>query len=259
MSNQSCLLIYLTYLIHFELLLRTMLNRWCGSPVKAIDKNWLFHKVSWLFQYLVFSLIFDLAYGDWVTLISNQSRLLIYLNYLIHFELILDPMILDSVILDPVILNPAFPWTKLPLPFILSRLFSSSLWYSVILQINAGPNKRSHKLWNSLSFLALFRETGSLAGCLGKGWTFLIFVCFVWWFREKLLILHQEAHRNFLALSTKGDNDNSNINYDMCLLTYSYLRFSPICSYKYLLIFLANWDQTWQHNILIKKITSIYN
>ena len=138
MSNQSCLLIYLTYLIHFELLLRTMLNRWCGSPVKAIDKNWLFHKVLWLFQYLVFSLIFALAYGDWVTLISNQSRLLIYLIYLIHFELILDPMILDSVILDPVILNPAFPWTKLPLPFILSRLFSSSLWYSVILQINAG-------------------------------------------------------------------------------------------------------------------------
>ena len=39
MSNQSGLLIYLTYLIHFELLLRTMLNRWCGSPVKAIDKN----------------------------------------------------------------------------------------------------------------------------------------------------------------------------------------------------------------------------
>ena len=183
---------------------------------------------------------------------------MIYLIYLSHFELILDPMILDSVILDPVILIQLFHETKLPLTFILSRLFSSSLWYSVIFQINAGPNKRSHKLWNSLSFLTLFRETGSLVGCLGKGWTFLIFVCFVWWFREKLLILHQEAHRNFLALSTKGDNDNSNINY-MCLLTYSYLRFSLICSYKYLLIFLANWDQTWQHNILIKKTPCIFN
>ena len=57
MSNQSCLLIYLTYLIHFELLLRTMLNRWCGSPVKAIDKNWLFHKVLWLFQYFLLFLL----------------------------------------------------------------------------------------------------------------------------------------------------------------------------------------------------------
>ena len=40
---------------------------------------------------------------------SNQSRLLIYLIYLIHFELILDPVILDPVILDPVILDPVIP------------------------------------------------------------------------------------------------------------------------------------------------------
>ena len=58
-----------------------------------------------------------------------------------------------------------------------------------------------------------------------------------------------------MARSTKGNNDNSNINYDMRLLTYSYPRFSLICGYKYLLVFLANWDQTWQHNILIKKNT----
>ena len=38
---------------------------------------------------------------------------MIYLIYLSHFELILDPMILDSVILDPVILNPAFPWNQI--------------------------------------------------------------------------------------------------------------------------------------------------
>ena len=40
---------------------------------------------------------------------SNQSCLLIFIIYLVHFELILGPVILDPVILDPVILDPVFP------------------------------------------------------------------------------------------------------------------------------------------------------
>ena len=48
----------------------------------------------------------------WLSHVNEQSNM-IYLIYLIHFELILDPwsLILDpwSLILDPVILDPVFP------------------------------------------------------------------------------------------------------------------------------------------------------
>ena len=72
-----------------------------------------------------------------------------------------DPWFGDLRSGDPWFGDPWFgdPWSSFsmepnpPPPFILLRLFSSFLWCSVILQINVGPNKRSHKLWNSLSFL----------------------------------------------------------------------------------------------------------
>ena len=78
----------------------------------------------WLFQYLVYFfyyicadfayfLLFSLEHTRdlyWVTLMSNQSRLLIYLIHLIHFELILDPW--WSLILYSLIQWSGGPWSS---------------------------------------------------------------------------------------------------------------------------------------------------
>ena len=82
----------------------------------------------WLFQYLVYFFYYicaDFAYFllfslehtrdlDWVTLTSNQSRLLIYLIHLIHFELILDPwsLIRWYLILYSLIQWSGGPWSS---------------------------------------------------------------------------------------------------------------------------------------------------
>ena len=161
----------MTYLITFHKSTQEFLDHGVKSDIfvqatsflsidLSIDKNWLFFILNWSFI-------------QWSLIRWSLIRWSLTWWSLIRWSLI-----------------QLFHGAKSPPPFISLRLFSSFLWYSVILQINAGLNKRSHKLWNSLSFLAVFRETGNLTGCLGEGWTFLIFVCFVWWFREKFLILH---------------------------------------------------------------------
>ena len=104
----------------------------------SIDKNWLFFILNWSF--IRWSLIrWSLIRWSsiWWSLIRWSS---------IWWSLIRWSLIRWSLI-------QLFHGAKSLPPFILLRLFSSFLWYSVILQINVGPNKRSHKLWNSLSFL----------------------------------------------------------------------------------------------------------
>ena len=108
---------------------------------QIMSENWHFHKVVWLFQYGVFSLIFALAYGrSWLSHVDEQSMTPINLFnlfvYLIHFELILNPwsLILDpwSLILDSVILDPIFQGNPLqndiqfhPVHFLLSYFNST--------------------------------------------------------------------------------------------------------------------------------------
>ena len=122
-------LIKMTYLITFHKSTQEFLDHGVKSDIfvqatsflsidLSIDKNWLFFILNWSFI-------------QWS---------------LIRWSLIRWSLIWWSLI-------QLFHGAKSPLPFISLRLFSSFLWYSVILQINVGPNLRSHKLWNSLSFL----------------------------------------------------------------------------------------------------------
>ena len=75
----------------------------------SVGENWHFHKVLWLFQYLVFSLIFALAYGrSWLSHVDEQSIMPINLFNLFD-SFWTDPWSLIRWSGDLVILDPVFP------------------------------------------------------------------------------------------------------------------------------------------------------
>ena len=78
-------------------------------------------------------------------------------------------MILDLVILDPVIIDPAFPGNQIA-PAV--YLIMAVLIVLVVLCYSSnkrGPEQAQPQVVKFIEFLAVFRETGNLTGCLGEG------------------------------------------------------------------------------------------